>query len=89
MFLNAVAYMTGQTPEPPTEITITTSRNASGDLVVSWPEAGSEGYVLQGTDSLSTPNWQAVGGTPTSNGGQLSQAVPTSGTMRFLRLAHP
>jgi hypothetical protein len=89
MFLNAVAYMTGDAPEPPTEITITTSRNASGDLVVSWPEAGSEGYVLQGTDSLSTPNWQAVGGTPTSNGGQLSQAVPTSGTMRFLRLTHP
>lgn len=86
MFLNAIAYMTGQTPPTPTDVSISATRAENGDLVISWP-ADATGYVLQGTDSLGTPNWQPVGGTPASNGGQLSQAVPTSGSMRFFRLA--
>jgi hypothetical protein len=89
IFLNAVAYMTGLTGPEPTDIAVTASRAVNGDLVISWPEADSSGYVLQGTENLGTPNWQPVGGTPTSSGGQLSQAVPTTGTMRFLRLAKP
>jgi hypothetical protein len=89
MFLNAIAYMTGQTPPTPTDVEVAATVNASGDLVITWPEAGSEGYVLQGTESLGTPNWQAVGGTPTANGGQLSQTVSTTGNMRFFRLTKP
>ena len=89
MFLNAVAYMAGLTEPPPANITLSTSRAANGDLVITWPEAGAEGYVLQATPSLSTPDWQPVGGTPTDNGSTLSQAVPTSGTMRFFRLRRP
>lgn len=89
MFLNAVAYMTGSTGPTPDDITIGAARNASGELVITWPEADSTGYVLQGTDNLTTPDWQTVGGTPTSNGGNLSQTVPTTGTARFFRLAKP
>ena len=89
MFLNAVAYMAGLTSDTPEDVVISASRNSSGDLVISWPAEGSTGYVLQATDSLGAANWQAVGGTPTSNGGTLSQTVPTSGSMRFFRLARP
>jgi hypothetical protein len=89
MFLNAVAYMAGLEGPTPSNITLSTSRASNGDLVITWPEAGAEGYVLQGSDSLGTPNWQPVGGTPTDNGSTLSQAVPTSGTMRFFRLRRP
>ena len=89
MFLNAVAYMAGLTGPEPADVSISATRNAGGDLVITWPQADSEGYVLQGSDSLGTPNWQPVGGTPTSAGGNLSQAVPTSGSMRFFRLAKP
>ncbi len=89
MFLNAVAYMAGLEGPTPSNITLSTSRASNGDLVITWPEAGAEGYVLQATPSLSTPDWQPVGGTPTDNGATLSQAVPTSGTMRFFRLRRP
>ncbi|HEX7859295.1 MAG TPA: Ig-like domain-containing protein [Verrucomicrobiae bacterium] len=89
MFLNAVSYMAGLTSATPDDVAISASRNSSGDLVISWPAEGSTGYVLQGTESLGTPNWQSAGGTPTSNGGTLSQTVPTSGTMRFFRLVRP
>jgi hypothetical protein len=89
MFLNAVAYMAGLDSPNPTGISISATRNASGELVISWPAVDSAGYVLQGIPTLTAANWQAVGGTPTSNGGQLSQAVPTTGAMRFFRLARP
>jgi hypothetical protein len=81
--------MAGLEGPTPSNITLSTSLAQNGDLVITWPEAGSEGYVLQGSDSLGTPNWQPVGGTPTDNGSTLSQAVPTSGTMRFFRLRRP
>jgi hypothetical protein len=89
MFLNAVAYMTGISGPSPTDISVAASRNAGGDLVITWPEAGSTGYVLQASDSLSTPNWQAAGGTPTTAGGNVSQTIPTTGTAQFFRLTRP
>jgi hypothetical protein len=90
MFLNAVAYMAGLTgPTTPDDFELSASRNAGGDLVITWAEAGSTGYVLQGTGSLTTKDWQPVGGTPTASNGQLSQAVPTTGSARFFRLAKP
>jgi hypothetical protein len=89
MFLNAVAYMAGLTEPEPTSVMLTATRNASGELVITWAEEGSSGYVLQATDTLSTPNWQPVGGTPTASNGTLSQTVPTTGTARFFRLARP
>jgi hypothetical protein len=89
MFLNAVAYMAGLEGPTPSNITVSTVLAENGDLVITWPEAGAEGYVLQATPSLSTPDWQPVGGTPTDNGSTLSQTVPTTDDMRFFRLRRP
>lgn len=89
LFLNAVNYMAGVTNNPgPANVTISAQLSAN-QLVISWPEAGSTGFNLQGTDSLSPANWQAVPGTPTSANGQLSMTVPTSGSGRFFRLTRP
>ncbi len=89
MFLNAVAYMAGLETSTPGTVNVSASRNANNELVISWSAQGADGYILQGSPALTAPNWQPVGGTPVNNGGQLSQAIPITGTMRFFRLAHP
>ncbi|MGE4183100.1 MAG: hypothetical protein AB7J34_25050, partial [Limisphaerales bacterium] len=61
----------------PPELSIT--RNGS-ELTISWPSAAT-GYVLQTTDNLGAPNWQAV--TPAVNPFTVSEAHPA----RFYRLA--
>ncbi len=88
LFLNAVRYMAGL-PEPPsTEISLAAAASAQG-LVISWPETGSQGFVLQATAALVPANWQAVSGDPVVAGGRRSVTVPTSESARFFRLFRP
>lgn len=89
LFLNAVRYMAGIQGPVPINPGIAAVRSANGDLVISWPEAGTTGFALQATSTLSTPNWQAVAGAPLASNGQLSMTIPTTGPARFFRLARP
>lgn len=89
MFLNAVRYMAGLVDEQPANISISASLAANGDVIVSWPEAGSTGFVVQTSPTLSPANWQPVAGNPTVSNGVRTQTVPKTGSTGFIRLAKP
>jgi hypothetical protein len=77
-FLDSIQFMTA----PPTMAITQTATN----IVLSWP-ASTTGYVLQSTDTLSSPNgWQTVSMTPVVVG--TNQIVITNlvGTSRFYRM---
>jgi hypothetical protein len=88
LFLNAVAYLAGL-ELPPAALELTARLSAGGDLLRSWPEAGSEGVVLQATCPLGAPDWQAVPGDSVVSDGRRTVTVSTSGTARFFRLFKP
>jgi hypothetical protein len=69
-------------PDAGGEPTLNVARQGS-DLTISWPAADT-GFILQGTDSLTTPNWATV--THTTVGTDNQAVVQTNGTMRFFRL---
>lgn len=88
LFLNAVRYMAGLPDPTPTEVSLGASVSG-GQLTLVWPEAGTEAFVLQGTGALTAPNWQAVGGSPTVEGGQRRVTVPTAEAAQYFRLFRP
>jgi hypothetical protein len=87
MFMNAVRYMAGLTTTPQ-NISVAAVL-ANGQITISWPEAGSAGYVLESNTALTAAGWQAVAGTPTSANGTLSLSIPASDAVRFFRLMKP
>lgn len=88
LFLNAVAYLAGL-ELPPAALGLTASVSATGELVISWPEAGSEGVVLQATSALTAPDWQAVPGDPVVSDGRRTVTLSPTGAARFFRLFKP
>ena len=69
-------------PDIGAEPTLTVARQGN-DLAISWPAADT-GFILQATESLSTPNWATI--THTTVGAENQAVVQTTGTMRFFRL---
>jgi hypothetical protein len=67
---------------PPPSLSI---RRSGDNVIVSWP-ASATGYNLGSTASLSTPDWSAVGQTPTPVGDQLTVTLPVSEAPKYLRL---
>ncbi len=64
--------------EPPLQI-----RDQGDNLVIAWP-GSADGFILQATDQLDTPNWTTV--THTTQGAENQAVIETTGTMRFFRL---
>jgi len=57
----------------------------SGTLTLSWP-ASATGYVLQSTDSLTSPHWANVTDLPALVGGRFNLSTGKDGNQRFYRL---
>src|SRR6185295_12524707 len=60
------------------------SADLGGNVTLSW-DAGAIGSLLQQTASLSTPNWQVVAGSGTTN----QVILPGGSTNAFFRLLAP
>jgi hypothetical protein len=89
LFLNAVAYMTGLELPEPTNVSLSAALSATGSLSLSWPEAGTESFVLQASPTLVPANWQLVTGTPVVANGQRTVTLETTESARFVRLYRP
>jgi len=63
--------------------------SALNEIQVSWPEASSEGYILQSTESLSPSSWNTVSEEPTvSDGKKTVRFLDVTGS-QFFRLIKP
>jgi hypothetical protein len=89
LFLNAVPYMAGLEDPTLPSAALTASVSRAGDLVISWPEANSEGYVLQATPTLAPANWQPLETAPVVIDGQRKVSLRTTNSTRFFRLRKP
>jgi hypothetical protein len=89
MFLNAVRYMAGLPDTTPTRVDLTVARGNAANLVVSWPEAGTENLVLRTTSSLASGNWQAVASQPTVANGRRTVTLPVANGAQFFALFQP
>jgi hypothetical protein len=58
------------------------------NLVLSWP-ATATGFVLEATDSLSSPAWAAAGGSVVENGGLKKVTITPTDGLKFYRLNQP
>lgn len=88
IFLNGVVYLAGLTP-PATSPTLGHAA-APGSLTLSWPVAGTDGFVLRGTPTLGPAGWQNVPGEPVVNNGVKSVTVPTTpDATRYFQLFRP
>ncbi len=88
LFLNAVSYMAGL-PGPAPEIDLAVVLSPQDELVISWPEAGSQDLVLQSSPALVPANWQPVSEQPVVSDGQRRVTIPTSDTARYFQLVEP
>jgi hypothetical protein len=61
-------------------------RSALGNTILSWPASGSNGFVLQQSGSLISPNWAEVLTTPSVNGNRLEVSTPNNLDKNFFRL---
>jgi hypothetical protein len=57
-----------------------------GNVEISWPVAGSDGFILQANDDLNTTNWQNVEGAPTVQDGRNSVTITNAPGTNFYRL---
>ncbi len=81
-FYNSAMPLILEDPGPRLAIALTPG---GATVVVSWPESAA-GYQLQATESLSVPDWTAVGDVPVVVEGQNTVALPVAGSTRFYRL---
>ena len=81
---NTREVLTDVIPSP----TVFMSRKDANSMTISWIAAAT-GFVLESTESLNPPRWEAVPGTVTPSGGMLTITVNTAGTNRFFRLRQP
>jgi hypothetical protein len=57
-----------------------------GSLNLAWPEAGTSGFNLEGTDNLTPAVWSAVSATLTTNLGTITATVPATNSQSYFRL---
>jgi uncharacterized repeat protein (TIGR01451 family) len=63
---------------------LTVSRQGNS-LLLSWP-AAANGFVIEASDSLSSPNWTTVTNSQTPSGGQITITISPTQTKKFYRL---
>ena len=59
------------------------------NAVVSWPESGSAGFVLEESNGLSPASWSAFYTTVTTSSGIKSVTVPAKSGIKVYRLRKP
>jgi inhibitor of cysteine peptidase len=59
---------------------------AETNVVITWPQAGSSGFYLEGTQSLSPPSWAALNVLPLPVGPDYQVTLAASGEALFFRL---
>jgi hypothetical protein len=72
---------------PPPSLRLSVAR-AQSDVAFSWPEANSDGYVLEFSNALGS-TWSPETTAPVVAGGQKTVTVPIAGPARFYRLRRP
>ncbi|HMO64896.1 MAG TPA: hypothetical protein PKE47_06695, partial [Verrucomicrobiota bacterium] len=87
ILLNGVIYLAGLTP--PAAPPVLSYGIAGGNLTLSWPAAGTDGFVLRGTPTLGPATWQNVPGEPVVNNGVKSVTQPTTDAARYFQLFRP
>jgi len=61
---------------------------AGNQLIISWPESAATGFTLQTNGDVAAPNWNAYGGTISTNGGTESVTINPQADTLFFRLVH-
>ncbi|MCK6501706.1 MAG: hypothetical protein L6Q38_19685, partial [Nitrospira sp.] len=89
MFLNAVRYMAGLPDTTPAKVSLAVTRGSGNNVVIAWPENGTQTLVLRTTSALTPAAWQTVATPPTVANGQRSVTVPMTGTSQFFGLFQP
>jgi hypothetical protein len=82
-FWSVVAVL--ETPGMPS-LSVTLS---SAQIVVSWPENGSQGFALEETPALANSSWSAVNAMLATSNGTNSVRLPLPAGNRFYRLSKP
>jgi hypothetical protein len=80
---NLIAFIA--VPKPIPSLTILPDLPVSGYITLMWP-ADSRSYVLESTDSLSTPGWTMRPETPALEDDTFKVSLAVSGERRFFRL---
>jgi hypothetical protein len=83
-FFNSLAPITLEDGQAPTRPTLAVTRS-DNDIVIAWPTSAA-GYSLEGSASLTSPNWLAVNAAITVVGSQSTVTLPISGQTQFYRL---
>jgi hypothetical protein len=73
-------------PQAPLRLAIA---RAQSNVILSWPEAGSAGYILEFSNILPNSNWSPEPTTPVVVAGQKTATVPVTGSVRYYRLKRP
>jgi hypothetical protein len=89
MFLNAVRYMAGLPDPTPEKVSLSIAVSRGGEILVSWPEAGTQSLVLRSTPALPSSNWQVVPGSPAVANGKRTMTVPAIHAAQFFALFQP
>jgi hypothetical protein len=71
---------------PPLPLGIVRSQS---NVVLSWPDANSTGFVLEFSNSLPASTWSPETTAPVVATGQKTVTIPTTGSTRFYRLRRP
>ena len=65
-------------------------RSSGGNITLSWPSAGSAGFVLEQSSDLAMPQgWAANTATVTDDGARKSVTIPATNHLQFFRLHLP
>jgi hypothetical protein len=73
--------------QPSVEPPILAISKSAGTVILSWPTAQTEGFVLQSADSLTPPiSWSLVTNTDIISGSNHTVTVPMTGEKRFFEL---
>jgi hypothetical protein len=73
-------------PQPPLRLAIARSQS---NVILSWPQAGSAGYILEFSNILPNSNWSPEPTTPVVVADQKTATVPITGSARYYRLRLP
>jgi hypothetical protein len=73
-------------PQAPLRLAIARSQS---NVILSWPEAGSAGYILEFSNILPNSSWSPEPTTPVVVAGQKTATVPITGSVGYYRLKRP
>jgi hypothetical protein len=75
-------------PSPLPAVRLAIARSPA-NVILSWPEAGSDGYLLEFSNLLPNSNWSPESTIPVVAAGQKTATIPIAGPVRYYRLKRP